>query len=85
MSLPLGLGTDETMGHMELPHALSGSPDCSDQLLQATACLSLGLPLPAPLFSFRSGFSSKSPLPFLCVCVLSSSSASVYFMWHLEH
>lgn len=38
MSLPLGLGTDETVGHMELPHVLSGSLDCSDQLTQATAC-----------------------------------------------
>jgi hypothetical protein len=75
MSLPLGLGTDETVGHMELLHVLSGSLDCSDQLTQATACLfshhhTPGLPLPSPLFSFQSGFSSESPFPFLCVCVL---------------
>ena len=86
MSLPLGLGTDETVGHMELLHVLSGSLDCSDQLTQATACLfshhhTPGLPfhLLSSVFSLGSALSLHFRF-YVFVSSLSFFSAPVYFM-----
>lgn len=58
-------GTDETVGHVELLHVLSGSLDCSDQPTQARACPS-GLLLSSV---FCLGLRSESQSLFLCVCV----------------